>query len=1106
MRLPPPAPTAPRRLAVRILCGALTVALPSLGAPAAVDAQPAPASAHGCCLHDAAADDPRTLEFLESFLPDLRRVPSRPNATDWRPVSNGVSNQTNFYPYYNKNNVHYDTFDWHIYTTDHFEIYYYPELEHHLERVAGYLESAYQHISAELRHDLPEKTQVIFFKTHSEFEQQNVIPGAAQEGVGAFVESFRGRMLLPIDDAPDRLYGLIVHELTHSFENNIIPQGLVRRGVPLWVMEGLSDYMRADWVPLDLMMVRDAAVSDTVPPMSELEGYGGAGPGRTIYNLGHAVFEFIEARWGKEGIRSFLFALRKSVIGGGEGAYEEAFQMSGEQFDQEFDRYLKERFKPFRDKERPADYGPDLTPNPERSSFTQALSIAPSPSGDLVAAITFNIKDYELDIVLISSKDGSIVRNLTSGFDKDLGFSHIVQMGVDRMAMPWMSWAPKGDRLAYFVRTGKERSLIVQDVVSGRIEHRVPMRTVDEPESPTFSPDGARVAFSALSAGVGDIFAVDLASGDIENLTGDAFNDYGPSFSPDGTFIVYAARISGANKLFRLDLASGQKTQVTFGTHDDAGAQFIDDRTIVFPSTAIDPVAPVTPEVARNGNIFNIWKLDLQTGALEQYTDALGGNISPIVLRSDTSTPRVAFVSYYKGEYGIRTLERSEPIAQAASEDFGSPGPVIDFQAPLSHTLLASNIRRKGTFEKMFVEGRPPVNVGVTSNGDVFGGTQVTFGDVLGDKQFTFYADSIAQYRTMALSYVNLSRRFQWALQGFTQTRFFFGALEGVFFDPTLAPLISRDDAIATRTVRGGTAFGIYPFDVYRRLELSGGVFQLKEQFNDPVLTDIANDFPGQATTAFRDGWLMPLGVAFVQETTIFREFGPLAGNTVRVGYDYSPPVGGVLSRQTFEADARYYQRIATSGVLALRFRGFRSFGEFPDFIYFGGNSEMRGYDYLEFVGQNVMFANAELRFPIIEAALTPIGVVGGVRGVFFANIGAGWFDDTGFKFSTSSPETVSPIIGFELDEFGLPALDPQTGELTPIFGPDVTIDGFRLRDGRASYGVGLETFALGFPIHFDWSWRTTFNKDWEDVFFDREGGSSAFRKPRFSVWVGYDF
>ena len=38
----------------------------------------------------------------------------------------------------------------------------------------------------------------------------------------------------------------------------------------------------------------------------------------------------------------------------------------------------------------------------------------------LVAAMTGNRKDRELDIVLVSSKDGTVVRNLTRGFDKDL--------------------------------------------------------------------------------------------------------------------------------------------------------------------------------------------------------------------------------------------------------------------------------------------------------------------------------------------------------------------------------------------------------------------------------------------------------------------------------------------------------------------------------------------------------------------------------------------------------------------------------------------------------------------------------------------------------------
>jgi hypothetical protein len=43
--------------------------------------------------------------------------------------------------------------------------------------------------------------------------------------------------------------------------------------------------------------------------------------------------ESIEAKFEKEGIRQFMCSLRKSVIGGGEDAYEEALKMKKDEFD-----------------------------------------------------------------------------------------------------------------------------------------------------------------------------------------------------------------------------------------------------------------------------------------------------------------------------------------------------------------------------------------------------------------------------------------------------------------------------------------------------------------------------------------------------------------------------------------------------------------------------------------------------------------------------------------------------------------------------------------------------------------------------------------------------
>ena len=85
--------------------------------------------------------------------------------------------------------------------------------------------------------------------------------------------------------------------------------------------------------------------------------------------------------------------------------------------------------------------------------------------------------------------------------------------------------------------------------------------------------------------------------------------------------------------------------------------------------------------------------------------------------------------------------------------------------------------------------------------------------------------------------------------------------------------------------------------------------------------------------------------------------------------------------------------------------------------------------------------------------------------------------------------------------------LDGTLGtQIVPTFGPERVISGFRLVDARAAYGIGLTTFVIGFPAHFDWSWRTLFNKDWEDVVFGTQGGSEDYRKPRFDFWIGYDF
>jgi hypothetical protein len=1018
--------------------------------------------------------------------------------------------QTPFIPYFSKNHIQYDHFQWYTYKTDHFEIYYYPELEPHLERIASYAESAYQHISTTLKHDLAERVPLIVYKTESEFLEQT-ISGELPEGVLAFAEPTRNRVVLPIDEPPDQLYALVTHELTHIFEFDIIPRGLITDNLPLWVDEGLSDYMTGSWNPIDLMSVRDLALTDSVPEMSHLESAPLSG--RQPYALGHATFEFIESRWGLDGIRSFLFSLRKHALGGNDSAYTEAFKLKPADFDEAFSRYLRDRFKPFRDKERPDDYGRSLAPDPQKTPYVAVLSIEPSPSGEMLAAVVGNARDQEYDIILLSARDGQFIRNLTKGFDKDRGFEYIsIAGGLRGNLVPWIAWSAVGDHVAYFARTEKEKTLIIQNIVSGKTEARIDLKQVDEPESPAFSPDGRTVAFAALSEGQTDIYTVNVAEGSasLKNITKDATPDYAPTYAPDGQSIVYSARLGANDKLFRLDLATGARTQLTFGAHDDVGAKFYDDHTIVFTSTAVDPRVTLPPDVLRNGDIPNVWALDLRTNELRQLTDTMTGNVSPVVLHQD-GPARVAFVSYFKGQNEINAVPITKTVTTVATADFGGPAPIFDFTVPVQHTLDRSNIAKKGAWDKMSLDGRPPVGVGITSGGDIYGNTEVTFNDVLGNRQVSFYAQSIAQYRSLALSYFNSERRFQYALQGFSQDLFYYGQNSGILYDPTLAPFIDRDLATAVQSQRGAIAYGVYPFNRYTRVELSTGYLHLDEHYTNQTLQDLAEQYQidNYGSSLFRHGHMIPFGLSLIQETTIFRPYGPVAGSTFRLTYEGSPNFGNRwLSRQTIDGDGRYYMRIAANGVLALRFRGMKSWGRDPDFMYFGGNSELRGYDYLQFTGQKAFFADAELRFPLIEAMLTPFGVMGGLRGVLFANLGAAGFNGQPFRVVARGGELVPIVTGYDLD---------PNGNIVGTHTDTVGVGGLRLADGRASYGIGLESFVLGFPMHFDWSWKTLLNKQWENALFRNcqqvsatfaacTGDSEGFRKMKFDFWIGYDF
>jgi len=197
----------------------------------------------------------------------------------------------------------------------------------------------------------------------------------------------------------------------------------------------------------------------------------------------------------------------------------------------------------------------------------------------------------------------------------------------------------------------------------------------------------------------------------------------------------------------------------------------------------------------------------------------------------------------------------------------------------------------------------------------------------------------------------------------------------------------------------------------------------------------------------FDDRGLLTMGsVAFVGDTTMWREWAPYTGSRYRIELEQSfPALGSELSLTNVIFDARRYFGFGRRSTFAARLLLGGSFGGDRSYFYLGGIDTLRGYNYEELVGTRIGLLNFEVRIPFIDVLHFGWPVqwtIGGIRGIAFADLGGAWSD---WQYGPENPFQI-----FVRDK-----------------------NRIHLKDVKASIGAGLRLQLGVFSVDFAAAWHT---------------------------------
>ncbi|MBE0645862.1 MAG: PD40 domain-containing protein [Bacteroidetes bacterium] len=872
----------------------------------------------------------------------------------------GISPQVShaqFLPF-GRNKVQYANFDWQILKTEHFDIYYYPEMEELAGKGAHFAEESYGKLERDFNFTVGHRIPLIFYSSPIHFQQTNVTPGFIPDGVGGFFEFIKGRVVIPSSGSMEQFRHVINHELVHVFMHNKLEWTLRNNGqrtdryLPLWFVEGLAEYYSTEWDAQAEMVLRDAVLSGYFAPLSYIYAISGS---FLMYKEGQDALGFIAREYGREKIVQLVDNFWMSED------FQEVMRLTigvgYEAFDRAWLRDLRRRIYPLVEThDRPSDAATPIV----REGFNAKPVYYTRGDSSYVVYIANNTG---YSGVYMKSLTGGEIKLLLEGEKTDrFEAFHLFgsRMSVSRDGM-----------LAFVTKSGESDVLHLYDLDAERLVQTLSFDGLVMIGSPSWNPDGTQIVFSALNeAGEQDLYSVETGTRGLTRLTHDLYDDRDPAWSPEGDRIVFTSdRGPGGNhgrqQLYLLDLESGALRYLTQDSSSYASPAWSGDGSSIVCTSDRD-------------GTHNLYVIPLSdTGTLlppvRQLSHFTTAAFDPVW------TPKgdVIFSAYDGANFQILGLRKIaakldsltavyEPRSARSVEPWSVPS--------ISGTTVSSRI----SYEK---EYQIDIAQSAISTDPVFGtlgGAVLSMSDVLGDDRYYFLISNSAQTSSelfssfnIAVSHLSLARKTPYSY--------------GVFHYAGRRYDLLDPDLYFYERAYGGFFAVAYPLSKFRRFE---GSFSFSNSDKE-ALTDVRQ----------RKALLLTNSISYVKDNALYYWTGPIDGNRFNVTLSYTTDLRySNVNYYSVMFDYRRYFRLGLRSAVATRFEFLYNHGKEARRYFLGGSWDLRGWPRWSIRGTKRWITSYELRFPVLDRVGFdfPFGSItlGVLRGAIFFDAGNSWDND----------------------------------------------------------------------------------------------------------------